>query len=73
MDKQEKIDLVLSAIGEDWTTYAQIQNKISGKISVGGISLIIWDNINDLKDKIEWDAQVYGEKHWQNRMVFRKK
>lgn len=73
MKKAEQLEKILSAIGDDWITYGQIYQKLNGEISIGGISKIFWDNIEKIKDKIEWDAEVYGPKHWQTRMRFKKK
>jgi hypothetical protein len=71
LSKAEQLDLILSAIGNDWMTYKQIHQKLKGKISVAGISKTIWDNIDKIKNKIDWDAEIYGAKEWQIRMRFK--
>jgi hypothetical protein len=72
MTKDEKLNLILSVIGDDWVTYRQIHGRLKHKISIGGISKLIWDNIDEIRDKIEWESEKFGEKYFQQRMIFKK-
>ncbi len=76
MTKSDQAALILEAIGQEWSTYYQIHNHIKNngtKISIGGISNIIWRNTDSIQDKIEWENEVFGSKHYQSRMKFRRK
>ncbi len=73
MNKAERLELILSVIDDKWKTYADIRNDINKTISIGGISNLLWSNIDALKDKIEWDEERFGERVWEIRTVFIKK
>ena len=64
-------NLKLGAIDNDWQSYKQIAEKT--KLSVGLISKIIWDNINNIQNHIQWKSVPFGEKIFQSKMMFRKK
>lgn len=71
LTKSQKIEMILSVLGKEYKTYAQIKNLLNGEISVGGISSIIWNNNDNIQDKIEWKCEVFGDKDHQQRMLFK--
>lgn len=73
---EERINIsnqILSVLTTDWQTYAQIKGKLKDKVSTGLISSVIWNNINNIQDKIEWENEIFGEKEHQMRMKFKLK
>jgi len=59
--KQNIAAHVLSAMTNEWQRYAQIKSRIpaEAKISTGGISQCIWQNFDNIQDKIEWKSEPY--------------
>jgi hypothetical protein len=72
MTKSEKIDLVLSAIGQEWITYKQIRQKIKNQLSIGGISLVLSSLPKELDKTIERENERFGNEDWQTILLFRK-
>jgi len=70
MKRQNIINDILNALTSEWQTYRQL--SVSTGHKVGVLAAAFNQNIYELEDKLLWDHEVFGDKEWQMRMVFKK-
>ena len=69
MKNQRIVNDLLNALTDEWQTYRQLSASTGHKVGV--LASVFNKNIHELKGKLLWDSQVYGEKEWQMRMIFK--